>query len=208
MSDRPVRALLSVVLATALAAGACSAPAPSDIAADSPDPSRSTPAAQAPPTAADPTLAAPDPARSADALPTDPPVESPAPTTPSINTAPVAVLVIGDERYPGEVGGFTFGRYTQSAPWLPASALETVAVAPGAAVRVELDERAAIAEWSARLATAEDVTANAVSGLASGRGQAAAFAAPASGDWVLSLSITYAGGLGDGAYFWHVVVEP
>ncbi len=124
-----------------------------------------------------------------------------------MSDAPLAILVVGAQRHPGEVGGFTFGRLSDSAPWLPATALDTVQVRDGTKLRVELDERATIKDWTARIATAADVTADAVAGLASGVGPAAAFTAPGSGDWVVSVTITYGQGLGSGAYYWHLIVE-
>jgi hypothetical protein len=135
-------------------------------------------------------------------------VESVVPATPAaVSNAPLAFLVIGTDRHTGEVGGFTFGRYSESAPWLPATALDPIDVASGAELRVELDERGTIDGWAARIATAADVTADAVVGLAEGRGPAAAFNAPAAGDWVVSVTITYGGGLGSGAYFWHLIAK-
>ncbi len=131
----------------------------------------------------------------------------PPPPTPAVSDAPLAILVIGAQRHPGEVGGFTFGRLSDSAPWLPATALDTVQVRAGTELRVELDERATIKDWTARIATAADVTADAVAGLASGVGPAAVFTAPGSGDWVVSVTITYGQGLGSGAYYWHLIVE-
>jgi hypothetical protein len=132
---------------------------------------------------------------------------APPPPTPAVSDAPLATLVIGAQRHPGEVGGFTFGRFSDSAPWLPATALDTVRVRAGTELRVELDERATMQDWTARIATAADVTADRVTGLASGVGPAAAFTAPRSGDWVVSVTITYGEGLGSGAYYWHLIIE-
>jgi hypothetical protein len=130
------------------------------------------------------------------------------PATPrAVSDAPLAFLVVDANRYPGEVGGFTFGRYSQSAPWLPAKALDSITVPAGAQLRVELDDRATIDGWMARVATAADVTADSVAGLAEGGGALVAFGAPAPGDWVVSVTITYGEGLGSGAYFWHLIVE-
>ena len=130
------------------------------------------------------------------------------PATPAgVSNAPLAFLVIGTDRHTGKVGGFTFGRYSESAPWLPATALDSINVASGAELRVELDERGTIEGWTARIATAADVTADAVASLGEGVGPVAAFDAPAAGDWVVSVTITYGGGLGSGAYFWHLIAE-
>ena len=139
---------------------------------------------------------------------TSTPIESHGPATPSAaNDAPIAYLVVGADRTVGEVGGFTFGPYSQSAPWLPATALDAVRVSAGANLRVELDDRATIASWTARLATAADVTADGVTALAGGAGPSAAFGAPSAGDWVLTLTITYGIGLGSGAYYWHLIID-
>ena len=97
--------------------------------------------------------------------------ESAQPPTPAaVSDAPLAFLVIGPDRHAGEVGGFTFGRASDSAPWLPATALDTLRVRPGAELHVELDDRATIQDWAARIATAADVTADAVVGLGEGLG--------------------------------------
>jgi hypothetical protein len=146
----------------------------------------------------------------ATATPADSPSEtsdSPTPAPAGVSDAPVATLVVGEQRHPGEVGGFTFGRFSESAPWLPATALDTVQVKAGTELRVELDERATMTDWTARIATAADVTADAVKGLASGAGPAAAFTVPEPGDWVVSVTITYGEGLGSGAYYWHLKVD-
>ncbi len=156
------------------------------------------------------TLAPPTPSALAVATPaasTSGTLESAPPPTPAASIAPLATLVIGAQRHPGEVGGFTFGRFSESAPWLPATALDTVQVRGGTELRVELDDRATMQDWTARIATAADVTADAVTGLASGVGPAAAFTAPRSGDWVVSLTITYGEGLGSGAYYWHLTAK-
>ncbi len=126
---------------------------------------------------------------------------------PTMSEAPAAFLVLGGNRFAGEVGGFTFGTSGQDAPWLPASALDRIDLAAGSKVRVELDGRAAIAAWTARIATAADTTADNVTGLAEDDGPTAEFAAPAKGDWVLSLTITYGEGRGSGAYYWELGVR-
>lgn len=120
------------------------------------------------------------------------------------NEAPVATLVTATGRHPGDVGGYDFTSFTQSAPWLPAAALDRVDVAAGESLRVELDGRASIAEWTAAYAAAADVSGDRLVGLGSGAA-AVAFAAPPVGDWVVTVTVVYADGLGSGAYYWHVV---
>jgi hypothetical protein len=180
-----------VVGAIPLVVGACSAPPLPSARPPSPSPG------------ATPVAVATTPAASSTDV-----IGSVAPPTPvALSDAPVAVLVVGAERYPGVVGGFTFGRYSQSAPWLPAPALHTVEVRAGAELRVELDDRATVDDWVARVATVADRTADNITGLAQGIGPVIAFAAPASGNWVVSVTITYGGGLGSGAYYWHLMVD-
>ena len=188
-SSRAVHSV--VVLAIGIAVGACTADTPPSASTSPPSPSPSAIEAVATP-APTPTVA----------------VESVVPATPTaVSNAPLAFLVIGTDRHTGKVGGFTFGRYSESAPWLPATALDSIDVAAGAELRVELDERGTIDGWAARIAAAADVTADAVVGLAEGGGPAAAFDAPAAGDWVVSVTITYGDGLGSGDYFWHLVTK-
>lgn len=121
--------------------------------------------------------------------------------------APIAVLVAGDERVTGKTGGHTFGLTTSSAPWLPATALEPVRLQPGSVLRVELDGRATVATWIARLAAAADTTGDEVTALGQGSGPIVEFGGPAAGDWVVEVTVTYGGGLGNGAYYWRLVVE-
>ena len=128
-------------------------------------------------------------------------------TTPGAPDAPVATLVSGSDRVVGEVGAFTFGSHTDSAPWLPAQALEPIAVPAGSELSVELDDRATVGDWTARLAAASDPSADDVAGLASGSGSPIVFPAPPAGEWVVSVAITYGDGAGDGAYYWRLVVE-
>jgi hypothetical protein len=132
--------------------------------------------------------------------------DQPAATAASSNEAPLATLVVdGDAQHPGEVGGFDFERYTQSAPWLPATALERIDVAAGSDLRVRLDDRATVAEWSASYAAADDSSGSVLMGLGSG-GPTAGFGAPPPGDWVVSVNVVYGDGAGSGSYYWHVVV--
>ncbi|HEX5015640.1 MAG TPA: PPC domain-containing protein [Candidatus Limnocylindrales bacterium] len=139
------------------------------------------------------------------ASPTDgPPAASP-PDEPA--DTPVASLIVDGQRYPGEIGGYTFGRITSSAPWLPAFALDQVTVPAGSRLTVELDDKATIAGWTARYAAAGDTAAFVVTGLGSDNSSTAVFRPPPPGDWVLSVEVTYGGGVGNGAYFWHLVVE-
>lgn len=186
-----------IVLVMALVAS-CTSPAPGDSRPQDPSSAPRESAA----------VASSGPSATSETLPSASPTGSGAPR-PSRRpgAAPVATLDVGGERFAGEVGGFTFGTHTDSAPWLPATALETVTIGAGAQLTIELDDQATIAAWRLGLADAADVTADRVTGLGEGLGPPIAFPAPPIGDWVLSASITYGSGAGDGAYYWHLVVR-
>jgi hypothetical protein len=158
------------------------------------------------PTAAASVSVAPDLPSSAAATAAIVASERPHPPDEPSNEAPLATLLVdGDLQHPGEVGGFDFMRYSQSAPWLPATALDRVDVKAGSDLRVTLDE-ATVAEWSAAYAAADDPAGSVLVGLGTGTATAG-FGAPPPGDWVLSVNVVYGGGAGSGAYYWHVVVS-
>ena len=135
------------------------------------------------------------------------PPDQPRPTDAPRNEAPLATLLVdGTGQHPGEVGGFDFGRYTQGAPWLPATALDRIEVDAGSDLRIQLDERATVAEWAASYAAADDPTGSVLRPLGSGTA-IAGFGAPPPGDWVIAVTVVYGGGAGSGAYYWHVAVS-
>jgi hypothetical protein len=169
------------------------------------------PAASPVPPATSAATASTIPASPSDSVISPPPTA--AQTTPvlatpggSSNEAPAATLIVGGAAFPGEVGGFDFGTYTQSAPWLPAVALDRVEIVDGSSLRIELDRRATIAEWAASYAPADEPAGDGLIGLGSGDGNAQ-FDAPPPGDWVLSVTVVYGDGAGTGAYYWHIVVS-
>ena len=119
---------------------------------------------------------------------------------------PVAELVIDGDRYPGTVGGYTWAGYSQSAPWLPATGLSPVDVSPGAALSVEpVGGATGIASWTARVADADDPAAVTTQPLGAGA-TPVSIVGPGSGAWVLEVRLKYAGGRGDSAYYWQLVV--
>lgn len=131
---------------------------------------------------------------------------TPAAASPPSFDAPAATMVVGGRRVAGEVGGYTWRAYSQSAPWLPAGALETVTVAAGERLAIELAGGAIVESWTASAATAADASGDVLTGLGAG-GATIRFAAPAAGDWVVAVTIVYGGGLGSGAYYWHLVTR-
>ena len=124
---------------------------------------------------------------------------------PTFDPPPIARLAVGGHVYPGRIGGYTWKTYAESAPWLPATALDPVAVAPESRLSVKLVGTPG-ASWTARVARAVDTNGEHVTGLGEGRG-VIVLKAPRTGSWVLSVSIEYAEGLGGGAYYWRLVVR-
>ena len=123
-------------------------------------------------------------------------------TDPTMEPPPAALLVAGAVEQSGEPGGYTWGSGSQSAPWLPASALDRVTVS---AASIEIRVDAPVDEWTAQLAHASDPAGSDVDPIASGVGRIS-FPTPASGDWVVAVDATFSGGAGGAAYYWHVVV--
>ena len=118
----------------------------------------------------------------------------------------VAELVIDGDRYPGEVGGYTWDGYSQSAPWLPASGLSPVEVSADAVLSVELaGGETGIASWTAQVADAADPAAATTRPLGSGE-TTVDIVGPGPGAWVMEVRVTYADARGDGAYYWQLVV--
>ena len=144
---------------------------------------------------------------------TDEPSIAPPPTTPlatpsasaDSNAPPALELITDGQRKPGVVGGYTWGTYTQSAPWHPSTGLAPISVPENGELSAELTGPTGIDSWAARVADAADPLALAVRPLGSGAGTVAFFPPPA-GDWVLEIHVVYSGGAGDGAYYWRLVV--
>jgi hypothetical protein len=143
-------------------------------------------------------------ARSPGPLTASPSVDT-APPEPSLEPPPVAMLRVGQRSYPGKIGGYTWKAHGDSAPWLPARALDPVTITAGARLSVKL-EGVAIAQWTARIARAADTSGENVTGLGHGR-RTISFEGPRSGSWVLSVVVEYADELGSGAYYWRLDVR-
>jgi hypothetical protein len=119
---------------------------------------------------------------------------------------PTAELIVDGKRCPGTVGGYTWGAYSQSAPWHLATGLSPLTIPADVALAAGLEGRgASIDSWTARIAAAADTTGNEAVPLGSG-GATVAFDGPPAGEWVLELRLVFADGAGDGAWYWHLVV--
>ena len=193
-------AALAVVLAAALAgcvAATSRPPSPPIGAPTGSEPSLSTATipTDEPPSAPGGT-AVPTPQPSAAASDPAPSVE------PTLEPPPAADLRSGGVEQPGVPGGYTWRGGSESAPWLPADALEAVTVSAG---RVEIAIDPPVERWVARVADVADTTGASASPLASGDHEIS-FEAPASGHWVLAVEVVFASGAGDAAYYWEVAV--
>lgn len=124
---------------------------------------------------------------------------------PTLEPPPAAVLVVAGVKHPGEVGSYVWAGGSDSAPWLPAAALETAPVAGGARAEVRLEPAVDISTWTARIAPADDAAGDDAEPLGSGAGRPG-FELPSAGAWVVSVRATFADGLGDATWYWHVVI--
>ena len=150
--------------------------------------------------------------------PTAPPSGAPSPTSaepsaaPSSAAPPAAWLVLPDgNRVAGALGSWTLDGAGSDAPWLPASALETVSVAPGTTLEVALDGGLRIGTWRADVAMASDPTGADAGPLAGREADAPALERIElppleAGSWVVRVTTWFADGRGDAAYSWAIEV--
>jgi hypothetical protein len=181
------RRIVAVPLALALFASACTAGRA---------PSASPPPSESP---APPSVGATPPAVAPTAIP-NPTIATEAPVVP-----PGATLSAGEVRQPAELGSWTWQGRSDSAPWLPASALDVVAVPAAAELRVAVDDAEPLAGWTARAAPASDPSGTEITPLGTGSGEPA-FAPPAAGAWVIQVQARFVAG-GDAAWYWSVDVR-
>jgi hypothetical protein len=122
---------------------------------------------------------------------------------PTLEPPPAAVLVSAGTEERGVPGGYSWRGGTESAPWLPAAALEPVVVAAGT-VQVRVD--APVERWTARVAAIADTSGARAVPLASGDAQIE-FETPARGTWVVAVEASFASAAGNAIYYWEVVVR-
>ena len=188
----PVRAFLA---ASVLIVIACSTTDPTSPSTESPG---------APPSIAA-TAAAPTDEPSNPVEPTLPPSPTAPSDSPDPAAPPAVELIVEGQPYAGTIGGYTWGTYSQSAPWRPATGLQPITVGAETTLSAVIAGQARMESWAARFADAADPIAVAVTPLDAGDGPAL-FVGPPTGDWVLELHVVYANEAGDGAYYWHLVV--
>jgi len=181
------RPRLGALILFVLAAAACGA--------TTVPPSRSAPA----PPSAQPVTPVPLPSPEP-----DPTLEPPPGAT--LEPPPGATLVVGDRRLPGEVGSYVWAGGSDSAPWLPAAALERAVVPAGARAEVEIAGSLAVESWTATSAGADDPTAEQKAPRGADTGPPL-FNLPADGEWVVAVHVIFASGLGDATWFWYVAAE-
>jgi hypothetical protein len=144
------------------------------------------------------------------------PVASPSPTEALVEHSaaapPLAWLLLPDgSRVRGEPGSWAIDGLGSEAPWLAASALEAVSVAPDAPLAVELGDGSLIGAWRADVAAATDVTGSGARSLASRESDTppldrVALPPLEAGSWVVRATVWFADGRGDAAYSWAIEV--
>jgi hypothetical protein len=127
---------------------------------------------------------------------------APVPTEePTLEPPPAAVLITGAAEQRGVPGGYTWQGGSESAPWLPAAALEPVTADRTIEVRID----GPVDHWTARVATVSDTAGAEAEPLAAGDGEIS-LPRPASGSWVIAVEATFAAEAGNAIYYWEVVV--
>jgi hypothetical protein len=111
----------------------------------------------------------------------------------------------GGDRVVGQLGSYTWGDMGSDSPWLPGSPIR---LGSGEPLAVALAGDVAIAGWSARRVPAGTTDGSGAVGLGSGPGPGPiAFHAPGVGTWSLQVTVQFADGLGDAAYYWTIEVR-
>jgi hypothetical protein len=134
---------------------------------------------------------------------------APSPSDPSPSLAgrdapPDAVLAAdGGDPVTGQLGTFVWFDTGSDVPWLPGAPLR---VGAGEPLTLWLIPGGAIEGWTARYVPAAAESPAGAKALGEGTGSVA-FEAPEAGDWTVQVSITFAGGAGEAAYFWRLEVE-
>lgn len=148
-----------------------------------------------------PTTGVPAPSTAASSAPPSQPAATGSAVEPTPRQPPDALLTI-DSRpaVAGSVGTYVFAGAGSDAPWLPGAALPAANGGP-AVVRLVPDVGAGT--WRIRRTADGDTDGSTARVVASGTGQIA-FRLDAGGGTVV-LDVEYAGGLGDGTYFWRLV---
>jgi hypothetical protein len=178
--------LAAIVLGAAVVIGGCA----SDSRATGSAPS--TPAAVGPPAPAGSSLVAATPSVRA---------ERTAPVSPAGTEPPAASLSAeGGEPVAGQLGSFTWRGGGSDSPWLPGSA---ISVGAGEPLTVLLADGVGVVDWTARRVPAGTTDGSGAIGLGSGPAPIA-FSAPGVGSWSVQVTVRFAEGLGDAAYYWAI----
>ncbi len=167
----------------------------------------------------------PPPAR-ATTLPTPLPTEDPAPTenlaptegqvpseVPGPASLPVAEISTPAGSVVGKLGSYTLDGRGSDAPWQPFATVPSVTLVAGETLTTRFADGAAIGDWSAVIAAADDTTGSgqrSVSGTGiagPGPGQTVGIGPFPIGQWVLQVRLFRADGRGEGLTYWAVSVR-
>jgi hypothetical protein len=150
---------------------------------------------------ASPTPPTPSPSLAATVAPTP---TGPPPSEAGQDAPPDAVLAVdGGDPVTGQLGTYVWFGTGSDSPWLQGAPLR---VGPGEPLTLRLIPDGAIEHWTARYVAAAAGDPSGARPLGQGS-VSVQFGAPESGDWTVEVSITFAGGAGEAAYFWRLEVE-
>ena len=139
----------------------------------------------------------------------EPSVEAGPSVTPS--PAPLAEIVTKSGRLAGALGTYTLDGRGSDAPWQPFDTLPALGVEGSRTLTLRFVDDVAIGDWSAVLATADDVTGTTPLGVDGGAlapDAASLLIGPLPpGRWVLAVRLFRADGRGDGLTYWAVTVR-
>jgi len=148
----------------------------------------------------------PNPVRTATLAPaTSSPGGSATTGTSAAGLPPSATLAAdGGDPAVGQLGSYTWLDGGSDSPWLPGTALT---VGAGEPLTVTIGGGVAVAEWSARRATAGRTDGSGAIALGRAAGPPVAFSAPATGIWSVQVTVRFANDLGSAAYYWRLTVR-
>lgn len=138
---------------------------------------------------------------------------TPAPTcAPGVaRPADVTMLDVNDVEVVGLLASFHFCDGSSEAPWPAAATVPAVELTNDEInVLVSIAEGQSFLQWEALYAPTSATTPRAATILSSGTSDSGvdtvSFAGPPTGEWVISMTLTYPGEIGSATYFWRATV--
>ncbi len=154
------------------------------------------------------------PPATATTLPSPLPTDDPVPTeVPGPASLPVAEIRTATGSVVGKLGSYTLDGRGSDAPWQPFATVPSVTLDAGENLAARFADGAAIGDWSAVIAGADDTTGSDQRGVAgtgiagAGPGQTVGIGPFPIGQWVLQVRLFRADGRGEGLTYWAVSVR-